>query len=397
MAVRGSYNDKNMLSKQVNFVNEILPCYNIKNLSDYESEVNVNSAIDLESINKRYEEIRSYFKVSGVILPVKNKRQAISLLKHLCIQARIPFDWDKTKDGYTFSIAPPNPYLTMIKEGPKFDTAVITSKINNIKYNSKYLSELDWIFTEDECFNYKPDVFDLFPEVKKRFITDCGAVRMTSSLDKMFASFKNNNANVCFNNYHSNMNNISFKLGDQCFRLVSIVDCLTDVILSFEVISKTPRKYGITTNIFTPPKVLSLEEINLDLPVHLFRPYPFYVIMEITQEEAEQDINIPCLIRYSSLMLNEVNLKKKNNSTIEDFFTELDEGSITYFPGKVVCMNSILSSALGTYEFDKPVDLVYPDGKVEPHTLSVVKKEHKQIMINSDTPVKISFKRKNSL
>jgi len=109
-----SYNDKNNLKSQFEFLNQILPVYGINTTADIDTEI-TSSDVDCEKLNKFIPDIQKLFKTSVMNLARSNYKfthtNALPILKHLCIQARIPFDITKYQDYYTFAITKQNPFL----------------------------------------------------------------------------------------------------------------------------------------------------------------------------------------------------------------------------------------------------------------------------------------------
>ena len=112
-----SYTDKNDNASQIEFLDSILPLYGIKNLADYESEIDSKTLASkpdfLPKINEKIPQIKKLFKVSTMGLSRKNfiidsEGFAIAILKHMCRQARILFDLTKYKTKMTFALTPDN-------------------------------------------------------------------------------------------------------------------------------------------------------------------------------------------------------------------------------------------------------------------------------------------------
>jgi hypothetical protein len=115
---RESYAGKNNTCDQVDFINSILPLYGIESVCDTKSTAVVTDEA-LVKLTSEIPQIKKLFKVSVMNLGRSNNQithtNCIPILKHMCIQAKIPFEVDKTSKGYTFSLAPENLYLSTLR------------------------------------------------------------------------------------------------------------------------------------------------------------------------------------------------------------------------------------------------------------------------------------------
>lgn len=115
-----SYNNKNNLEKQLDFLDKYIQLYGISSLCDTETEIRSSELENFDKMNDYLPDIKKIFKVSIMNLNRSNNKitntNAISILKHLCIQARVPFDITKYSLYYTFSLAPRNILLEKIRD-----------------------------------------------------------------------------------------------------------------------------------------------------------------------------------------------------------------------------------------------------------------------------------------
>lgn len=135
-----SYTAKNNLLDQMNLLNTILPYYGIKSVYDNDTEI-LSSNINCEPLNEFIPEIQDKFKTSIMNLSRSDYKitqtNAIPILKHMCIQARIPFDITKYPKHYTFAIAPVNCFLKPEnKENTIVDENAPISSLNDRKPRS---------------------------------------------------------------------------------------------------------------------------------------------------------------------------------------------------------------------------------------------------------------------
>lgn len=159
---RGSYNSKNNITQQLHFLNNFVTFYSLKNLADMDTEISCNSEIDYKRINDTIPELKKYFKISGLNLSkigntVSTGRQALGILRKLCSQARIPYEFDKTENGYTFSLTPLN------EEWCSFLRVMNNEKIKD-NYREQYRENL--IDNIDDILEHKT------PLVSRHHITD---------------------------------------------------------------------------------------------------------------------------------------------------------------------------------------------------------------------------------
>lgn len=114
-----SYTNKNDISAKTTFIHNFVMYYGIGGLGDTDTEIKSSELVCFDKMSAQIPEIQKLFKTSIMNLSRSDykitKTNAISILKHLCIQTRIPFDITKYQKYYTFSLAPPNPLLSDYK------------------------------------------------------------------------------------------------------------------------------------------------------------------------------------------------------------------------------------------------------------------------------------------
>ena len=172
-----SYSEKNNIKQQLHLINELLPHYGINTLADTLSEITCNDIHEFELLSGYIPEIKKYFKTSIMNLGRSDnkftKTNAIPILKHMCIQARIPFDITKYSNYYTFSLCEENILLREYRNKDKpippvnqeFSHIVLNSKpfeyFNNLScYNVSELSLLTSCKNNTECVQIGGDITD---------------------------------------------------------------------------------------------------------------------------------------------------------------------------------------------------------------------------------------------
>lgn len=113
---RGSYNDKNNIKKQMDFLEEkFLPLLGIFTLRDTETEIIPSRLKDYKKVSELIPEIQKLFKTSGMNLGRSNyqisKTNVLPVLKNMCAQAHIPYEVTKYSNYYTFALSPINELL----------------------------------------------------------------------------------------------------------------------------------------------------------------------------------------------------------------------------------------------------------------------------------------------
>ena len=130
-----SYNKKNNLKSHLDFLNKFLPLYGIHGVCDVDTEIRSTDLTKFDKMTDMVEEIQQLFKTSIMNLSRNNYKitqtNAIPILKHLCIQAHIPFDITKYPKYYTFSLAPTNVLLEEYRRNrPSTNTIKIFNENN---------------------------------------------------------------------------------------------------------------------------------------------------------------------------------------------------------------------------------------------------------------------------
>jgi hypothetical protein len=115
-----SYTSKNNLKEQLYFLNTLLPLYGINSIDDTTTEIKSSDITKYDEMTELIPTIKTLFKTSIMNLSRSKykftRTNAISILKHLCIQAHVLFDITKYPNYYTFALAPDNVLLTRMRE-----------------------------------------------------------------------------------------------------------------------------------------------------------------------------------------------------------------------------------------------------------------------------------------
>lgn len=110
-----SYTKKNNSIKQLNLLDRFVRLYGIHGLSDITTEVKSCDLTRFNEMTSYIEEIQEVFKTSGLNLGRTNgeitRTNAIPVLKHLCMQARILIEKTKYSGYCTYALTPENPLL----------------------------------------------------------------------------------------------------------------------------------------------------------------------------------------------------------------------------------------------------------------------------------------------
>lgn len=116
-----SYNNKNNNKKQLEFLNNFITLYGINGLHDTDTEIHSSNLVKIDDMTKNIPEIKKLFKTSVMNLSRNNyqitKTNAVSILKHLCLQANVPFKINKYPNYYTFALSPQNVLLKEYRNG----------------------------------------------------------------------------------------------------------------------------------------------------------------------------------------------------------------------------------------------------------------------------------------
>lgn len=106
---------KNNISKQLEFLNIFVQLFGINGLKDIHTEVKSSELHRFNEMTIYIPRIQELFKTSVMNLGRSsykfNETNAIKILKHLLIQANVPFDVTKYSTHYTFALAPINNQL----------------------------------------------------------------------------------------------------------------------------------------------------------------------------------------------------------------------------------------------------------------------------------------------
>jgi len=112
----------------MDFLDEtFLPLYGISSLCDTVTEISSDKLSKFDEMTACIPEIQRLFKVSSMNLSRSdykiNRNNAIPILKHMCVQCRIPYDITKYSSYYTFALAPENMELSVRRK--KLKTPII--------------------------------------------------------------------------------------------------------------------------------------------------------------------------------------------------------------------------------------------------------------------------------
>jgi hypothetical protein len=146
--VEEPYGDKNNLFSQMEFLNKFLPLYGIESLCDTATEIDSKKLTDFDKMTEYIPEIKKLFKTSVMNLNRSMNKitstNAIPILKHMCVQSRIPYNIIKYSNNYTFSLADQNFILTNMRE--KGNCKIVKEKCKTKPY--KYFDNLPYTDVE---------------------------------------------------------------------------------------------------------------------------------------------------------------------------------------------------------------------------------------------------------
>jgi len=138
-----NYNKK----KQLDFLNNFFFFFVIYSVYDVNTEIKSIDLTKFEEMTSRIDDMKKLFKISVMNLGRSDykitKTNAIPVLKHLCIQARIPFDITKYSKYYTFSLTYPNELVYPRNNNNK--ECLINMNINDNNTNAKNLKSLSFL------------------------------------------------------------------------------------------------------------------------------------------------------------------------------------------------------------------------------------------------------------
>ncbi len=324
---RGLYNNKNNLKEQVSLINEILPHFGITNLADYDTQIGTYTNINIPELNKV--NFKERFKVSGWPNPIETKSQAITVLKNTFMQAGIPFYYEKTDRGYTFSVCKQNMYLNQfVRDLTPFrslESEIEESYILDYNANKKSLSEFNFQFEQIEnCVRDRCNIKNLmeYPNILNEVTNSNDSLVNFSEYTVTEMVKKNKNVRGLVYDFPKEY--INYKLKGKYYRGVYLLGRWADILFNLKVVfDKEERRFGLVNSIYQTPN-LHAELKNCDIPL-ISLPYnQFFLVIPITKEEAEENIPIKFYVQLDVGSLLPTNRRKFTNC-VYDFMLNDDK------------------------------------------------------------------------
>ena len=268
-----SYKIKNDIYGQIQFIDSILPIYGIKNIIDYDTEIDCNSLKNtenfLEEINKFIPEIKNKFKTSSIGLKnVDSYSYSISLLKHLCRQARVLFDLTKYKNKITFALSPDNTYLK------KYIDVTFNKNINKNEGLIRDIVKMDKISLENVIMT------DRFPFSKNHELLELFCINVIKYSDIFIELAMDKNKQIYFSGLNLQKiipedNKITFG----SLNTLDILECIENLKLydmNGNILNINPEKI----NFVSEEKTIIIENYSLNKIINMNRTKT-YVCVEI--------------------------------------------------------------------------------------------------------------------
>lgn len=383
---RGSYTLKNDPEQQLVVLSKILPSFGIMKLGDLHTPVSSRDNIDLVYLNKMMPDIRKYFKCYTIPNKIEATSQAICLLKNLCNQAQVPYDWVKTPEGYIFYLENLNPFLDSYKHKYYLDSIKRYTKSVDVEF----LLNLD----SDQC-----DVIVCNTDI------DCDkfpSLQSFKSKQKIDRSLWNAEVRLTYTrlvdiNKHLDFSMIA-EIDGEKFIIFKFSYYIDSILKSIKLHSLQKRRFGISTSQYLKPTKWFNGEGTLNLmETYKSVPHTEYILF-IDYTESDNVV-----VEFNNLILTWRDKLKYKVCDMPDYVRMYDKDS--EYPCEEYSMtvhkcSTFYLSPYAKYIFDREVEInekTYTKSSVEEKTIKTKEYYYSQLFtytlrINNITkPLKITM------